>query len=66
MLVKKSNIFNLVKSSDLNTKLPTLVTKAELKPEEDNIAKLEVLDSSYFHDKNIFGDDGFKNIFVYQ
>ena len=66
MLVKKSNIFNLVKSSDLNTKLPTLVTKAELKPEEDNIAKLEALDSSYFHDKNIFGDDGFKNIFVYQ
>ena len=28
--------------------------------------KLEPLDSSYFHSKTFFGDDGFQNMFVYQ
>ena len=27
---------------------------------------LEAFDSSCFHGKNLFGDDGFQNIFVYQ
>ena len=33
-LVNKSDFFNLVKQSDLNTKLATLATKAELKAEK--------------------------------
>ena len=28
--------------------------------------KFQELDTSYFHGKNFFGDDGFQNIFVYQ
>ena len=32
----------------LNIKFPTLATKAELNAEQDNIVKVQVLDSSYF------------------
>ena len=28
--------------------------------------KLEAFDSSYFHGKFLFGDDGFQNMFVYR
>ena len=28
--------------------------------------KLEAFDSSYFCSKNLFGDDGFQNMFLYQ
>ena len=38
-LLHKSNISNLVKNSDLNTKLATLATRAELKAEQDKIVK---------------------------
>ena len=44
----------------------TLVTKAELRLEQDKIVKHEAFDSSYFHGKNFFGYDGFQNMFVYQ
>ena len=54
--MKKANISNLVKDSDLNTKLATLATKAEL-----NIVKLQTYDFL-----NVFGNDGFQNMFVYQ
>ena len=38
-LLHKSNISNLVKNPDLNTKLATLATRAELKAEQDKIVK---------------------------
>ena len=60
-LVSKSDISNLVKISDLNTKLPTLATKADLKAEQDKIVQLQAFDSSIFHVKNVFGD-----MFTYQ
>ena len=43
-----------------------MVAKAEQKAEQDKIVKLQTHDSSYFLDKNFFGDDGFQNMFVYQ
>ena len=65
-LVNKSDISNLVKSSDLNTKFSTLATKAELKADQDKIVKLETRDSNFFLAKYFFGDDGFQNMFVYE
>ena len=50
-LFDKSSMSNLVNYSDLNTKLATLATKAELKAEEDKIVELQQFDSSYFHTK---------------
>ena len=40
-MVDKSDISNLVNNSDLNTKLATLATKAELEAEQDTIVKLQ-------------------------
>ena len=40
-IVNKSDISNLVKNSDLNTKLSTLATKAELKVEANKNCKTE-------------------------
>ena len=65
----------LVNESGLNPKTKTLATKKEiktpatktkLKAEQDKIAKLETNDLSYYLGKNIFGDDGSQNMFVYQ
>ena len=53
-LVNKSDIYNLIKNSDLNTKLKTLTAKADLKAEQDEIKELQVFDSSYFHCKTFF------------
>ena len=53
-IVTKSDISNLMKKSDLNTKLRTLATKAELKVEQDKIVELQAFDSSYFHGKCLF------------
>ena len=39
-LVNKSDISNLVKKSDLNTKLATLATKEESKTKKDKIVRL--------------------------
>ena len=44
-LVDKCKHSNILKSSDLNTKLATLITKAELKAEQDNMVKLQMFDS---------------------
>ena len=52
VLIDKSNTFNLVKNSDLNTKLATLATKAYLKWEQDKIVKLQAFDLSYFCSKH--------------
>ena len=40
-LVNKSDISDLVKNSDLNTKLAILAVEAELKAEQDKIVKLK-------------------------
>ena len=61
-LVDKSDLSHL----ELNTKLAILATKAELKTEQDNLVKLQAFDSSYFHGKNHFEDDGTQNYLVFQ
>ena len=38
-LLNKSDISNLIKNSDLNTKLKTLTAKTDLKAEQDEIKK---------------------------
>ena len=47
-LLNESNVSNLVNDSDLNTKLATLATKAELKAKQDKIVKLQTHELSYF------------------
>ena len=49
-LVYKFDISNLIKNFDLNTKLKTIATKADLKAEQNKTAKV------IFLEKNIFGD----------
>ena len=44
----ESNIFNLIKESDFNTKIATSVTKGELKAEQDKIMNLQTHDLSYY------------------
>ena len=50
--VNKSDISNPVKNSDLNTKLPSLATKPELKAEQDKIVKLQMHNLNYFLGKS--------------
>ena len=45
-------------------KIATLVTKAELKAEQDKIVKFQAFDSSYFSDKGHFQNDGNQNYLV--
>ena len=45
-LVSKSDVYNLLKNSDLSTKIVTLAAKSELKAEQDKFVKLEEFDSS--------------------
>ena len=63
-LFDKSEIARLIDISDLNKKVATLATKAELKVEQDKITKLEAFDSSYFRGKSNFEDDGTQNYLV--
>ena len=53
-LANESNISNLARNSELNTKLRTLAAKAELKAQHDRIVKLEAFDLSYFYGKKLF------------
>ena len=62
-MVNKSDISNLIANSELNTKLAKLVTKVEIKVEQDKKVKLQTYDLSYFPRKNVFSDYGFQNIF---
>ena len=48
----------LDKKTERNIKLATLATKAELKAEQHKIVKFQTFNSSYFHGKTHFGDDG--------
>ena len=65
-MVDKSAIAGFINNADLNKKVATLATKAELKADQDKIVKLETNDLNYFLGKNFFGDDGSQNMFVYQ
>ena len=58
----KCDIPNLVRNSDLNSKLPTLATESELKAEQYKIGKPQTHDLSYFLGKNFFCDDGLENM----
>ena len=48
------------------SKLSTLVTKAELKTEQDKIVRLQTFDSSYFCGKSHFEDDVTQSYLVFQ
>ena len=56
-LVNESYITGFINSFDLDQKITTLKTKAELKAEQDKIVKLQAFDSSYFCGKSHFEDD---------
>ena len=63
-MINESNISDLVRNSDLNTKFETLATKAELKADQDKIVELQTHDLSCFLDKNIFVMMVFKIFFL--
>ena len=50
-LANRSNISNLVKKSDLNAKLATFSTKADLKVGQYKNVKIEAFNSRCFHGK---------------
>ena len=53
-LVTKSDVSNLVNTSDLNTNIATFATKAELKAEQDKIVRQKTFNLSYYLGKNVF------------
>ena len=55
-LANKSNIYNLVKNSNLNTKLVTLSAKLELKATQCKIVKFQAFDSNYLWGRSYFED----------
>ena len=57
ILVDKSAISGFINNADLDNKVATSATKAELKAEKDKIIKLQVFDSIYFRGKSHFVDD---------
>ena len=56
-LVDKFSIDGFIKNAVLNKKVAILATNAELKAEQDKIAKLQAFDSSYIRDKINFEDN---------
>ena len=64
-MVDKSAITGLIADAHLYKKVGTLATKAELKTDQEKIAKLKTCDLNYLLGKNFFGDDG-SQIFIYQ
>ena len=64
-LVDKSAISGFINNTDLNQKVVTLATKAELKAEKKKI-KLEAFDSSYLCGKSHFEDGGAENYLLFQ
>ena len=61
-LVDESAISEFINNSDLDRKLATLATKAELKDEQDKIIRFQAFNSSYFRGKSHFEEDGTKII----
>ena len=52
-LVDKSDISGFIDNSDLDSKIATLATEAELKSKQDELVKRQSFDSSYFRGKII-------------
>ena len=65
-LVNKSDIAGCINNADLNKKVTTLATKAKLQTKQDKIIKLKTFDSSCFHGKSHFEDDGTKSYLIFQ
>ena len=65
-VVTESDISGFINNSDLEKKITTQATKAELKSEQDKIKKLQPFDSSYFRSKSHFEDDETQNYLVFQ
>ena len=61
--MNKSDISNLVKNYELNTRLAALAPKAESKAEQDKIAKLQTHNLNYFLGKKFSTDDGSQNMY---
>ena len=60
----KSDILGFIDNSGLD-KIAPLARKAELKEEQDEIVKLQALDSSYVYGKSHFQDDDTRNNLVF-
>ena len=65
-LVDKSDIFSLIDNSDLDKKIATSATKAELKSEQRKTTKLQAFDSSYFRLSHFDDYDRMQNCLVFQ
>lgn len=64
-LITKSDIFNVIKNSNISTKLATLAAKAELKIEQDKIVKLYGFESYCFCGKSQLEDNRSQNYCVF-
>ena len=64
-LVDKSSIAEFINNAKINKKVGTLATKGELRAEQDKLSKLQASDSSYFHGKSHFEDDGIQNCLMF-
>ena len=67
-LVDKSDLSGFIESSNLDKKIATLVTKAELKAKKDKIIRLKAFKAvkSYFCGKSYFENYGKQNYLVFQ
>ena len=65
-LIDNSDISNLVKNSNLNSKLAILGRKIGLKVEQGKILQLQISNSSYFRGKSHCEDDRTQNYLVFQ
>ena len=65
-LDSKITLENLVNEYDLNEMIKTSATKAESKAEQDEIAKLQIFDSSLFIGQSYFDNDGIQLYLVFQ
>ena len=65
-LVDKPAIVGLINNADLNNKIATLATKAELEREQNKTKKLQTFNLSHFRGKNYFENDRAQNYFVFQ
>ena len=65
-LVNESDISGFIDNSDLNKTIKKLATKAELKAEQDKIAKRQIYDSSIFIGQSYVFNDGSQNFLIFQ
>ena len=64
-LVDKSDINKFIINSDLDKKIETLATKAELKAQQNKIVKLQTYDSNLFIGQSYFFSDGLQNLLIF-